>query len=132
MSADPLVLWLAFGLLITAMLALDLGLLSRGERVMTFRTAMGWSAVWIALALGFAAGIHQVLGPEPALAFLAGYLIEKSLSVDNLFVFLLVFGYFRVAPRHQPVWPDVVACAADLAAFHQPAEERPVRGGRRR
>ena len=102
MTIEPWVLWAAFGVLIAAMLALDLGLLSRKERVMTFRTALAWSAVWITLALLFGAGIHVVLGPEPALAFLAGYLIEKSLSVDNLFVFLLVFGYFQVPARYQP------------------------------
>lgn len=101
MAIDPTYLWIGFGVLIAAMLALDLGLLNRRAREVTFKAALTWSGVWIALALAFGAGIYAVLGREPALAFLAGYLIEKSLSVDNLFVFLLVFGYFGVPTRYQ-------------------------------
>jgi tellurite resistance protein TerC len=114
MSLDPTTLWIAFGAVLVVMLALDLGVLRRKPHVMGFREALGWSAVWVALALAFAAGVHVVHGRELALEFLAGYLIEKSLSVDNLFVFLLVFAAFRVPAAHQPkilAWGVVGAIA---------------------
>src|SRR5262249_49910938 len=91
-------------LLVLAMLALDLGVFHRKSHEVTIREALAWSGVWIILALLFNLGVYYWLGPEPALAFLTGYLIEKSLSVDNLFVFLLIFTYFRVPPLyHHPV-----------------------------
>ena len=93
--------WAGFILFVLAMLAIDLGVFHRKSHEVTIREALAWSGVWIILALLFNLGVYYWLGPEPALAFLTGYLIEKSLSVDNIFVFLLIFTYFRVPPRYQ-------------------------------
>jgi tellurite resistance protein TerC len=94
-------LWAGFGLFILLMLALDLGVFHRRAHAVRVREALTWSMVWIALALLFNAGIWIWMGHEPAMKFLAGYLLEKSLSVDNLFVFLLIFSYFRVPAQYQ-------------------------------
>ena len=93
--------WVGFTLFVLAMLALDLGVFHRESHEVTIREAMVWSGVWIALALLFNLGLYYWRGPQPALEFLTGYLIEKSLSVDNIFVFLMIFSYFRVPPRYQ-------------------------------
>lgn len=83
------------------MLALDLGIHHRNVRVPTFRRALAWSGVWIALAAGFALMLFVWQGHAAGLEFVTGYVIELSLSVDNLFIFLLIFQYFRVPPEHQ-------------------------------
>ncbi len=93
--------WILFNLAVIAMLALDLGVFHRTAHVVRVREALAWSAVWIALALLFNLGIYFVSGTERALEFLAGYLIEKSLSIDNVFVFVMIFGYFRVPAQYQ-------------------------------
>ena len=95
------IMWLVFGVAVSGMLVLDLGVFHRRAHKVSIREALVWSAVWIALALVFAVGVWFELGRERALEFLAGYIIEKSLSVDNLFVFLVIFSYFGVAPRYQ-------------------------------
>ncbi len=97
----PFAFWVLFNLFVLAMLALDLGVLQRRPHVISVREAMVWTAFWIVLAAAFAVVIHFWLGPRPALDFVTGFLIEKSLSVDNLFVFLLIFRYFRVAREYQ-------------------------------
>lgn len=97
----PLWAWAAFFLFITAMLALDLGVFQRKSHAVTMREALGWCAVWGTLAVAFAGLLWFWRGPEPAQQFLAGYLIELCLSVDNVFVFILVFAYFKVAPQYQ-------------------------------
>ena len=97
----PLWAWAAFFTFITAMLALDLGVFQRESHVVTMKEALGWCVVWVVLAFGFGALLWQWRGPEPAQQFLAGYLIELCLSVDNVFVFILVFAYFKVEPRYQ-------------------------------
>jgi tellurite resistance protein TerC len=97
----PLIFWVLFNLFVLAMLALDLGIFHRRARAMRFREAAGWSLMWIALSLSFWVLLHFWLGRQAALDFLTGYLLEKSLSVDNLFVFLLIFRYFKVSPPHQ-------------------------------
>lgn len=97
MPMDILV-WVAFGIFVLAMLALDLGVFHRKAHVIRTKEALIWTAFWIILALIFNVIILYWRGPEAALEFLAGYLIEKSLSVDNIFVFLLIFTYFKV-PR---------------------------------
>jgi tellurite resistance protein TerC len=99
MSGQSL-LWLAFGLLMTIMLVIDLGMNRRAHTV-SFRQALVWSVIWVSLALAFNAGIYAVLGKTKALEFFAGYIIEKSLSVDNLFVFIMIFGYFNIRGEHQ-------------------------------
>jgi tellurite resistance protein TerC len=93
--------WILFNLFVLAMLALDLGVFHRKAHVVRLKEALGWSVVWICLALLFNALIYFWLGRETALQFLAGYIIEKSLSVDNLFVFLLIFSYFSVPSIYQ-------------------------------
>ncbi len=81
------------------MLVLDLGVLNRRAHAIKFREALAWSALWLALAAGFALLVYFWHGRTPALEFITGYVVELSLSVDNLFVFLLIFRYFRV-PSH--------------------------------
>jgi len=100
MAGDTL-LWILFGGLVLVMMALDLGVFHRQKHEIKFKEAAAWSAVWIGLALAFAGLVWQVRGGQSALEFLTGYIIEESLSVDNLFVFLLIFGYFAVPARDQ-------------------------------
>jgi TerC family integral membrane protein len=97
----PVWAWVGFGLFVLAMLALDLGVFHRESHEVKVKESLIWSGVWIALALLFNLGLYYLRGPQPALEFLTGYLIEKSLSVDNIFVFLLIFTYFRVPMRYQ-------------------------------
>ena len=98
---NQVVLWVVFNLFVVAMLVLDLGVFHRKVHEVRIKEALLWSAFWIALALLFNLGVYFWRGPVTALEFLTGYLLEKSLSVDNLFVFLLIFTYFRVPPLHQ-------------------------------
>lgn len=93
--------WIGFNVFVLALLALDLGVFHRKARTVTVREAAGWSVAWIALGLAFGAGIWWFEGEEPALQYLAGYLIEKSLSVDNIFVIALIFSYFAVPALYQ-------------------------------
>jgi tellurite resistance protein TerC len=93
--------WVIFNAFVLAMLALDLGVFHRKAHAVKIKEALAWSAVWITLALFYNVGIYFWLGHQKALEFLTGYLIEKSLSVDNIFVFLLLFTYFRVAGEYQ-------------------------------
>ncbi len=93
--------WFAFNIFVVVMLALDLGVFHRKAHVIEIRESLVWSAVWVALALLFNLGIYFWRGPETALEFLTGYLIERSLSIDNIFVFLVVFSYFRVSSLYQ-------------------------------
>jgi TerC family integral membrane protein len=94
-------MWVAFNVFVLAMLAVDLGVVHRRAHEVTLKEALLWSGIWIALALLFALGVYVWYGSQPALEFLAGYLIEKSLSVDNIFVFVLIFSYFKVPGRYQ-------------------------------
>ncbi len=94
-------LWLIFGIVIAAALAMDLGILHRQARAVSFKEAAFWSVVWCALALAFAGVIALTSGRERALQFAAGYLLEESLSADNMFVFLVIFHYFGLTPAHQ-------------------------------
>lgn len=93
--SSHLVLWGCFIVLVVVMLAIDLGMNRKSHQV-SFKEALGWSLVWIGLALAFNVGIYFMMGKQPALEFLTGYLIEKSLSVDNLFVFIMIFTVFGV------------------------------------
>jgi TerC family integral membrane protein len=96
-----LTLWIGFNIFVLAMLALDLGVFHRRAHAVRVREAVIWSVVWIALAGVFNIVLYFGFGGEPALEFLTGYLIEKSLSIDNLFVFLIIFSYFRVPAEFQ-------------------------------
>src|SRR4030067_764170 len=100
MSAS-LLTWVLLNLFVVGMLALDLGVFHRKEKEVKFREAILWSLVWIVLALIFNLGIYFWKGQKLALEFLTGYLIEKSLSVDNIFVFLLIFTYLKVPSEYQ-------------------------------
>ena len=91
--------WVGFNAFVLAMLALDLGVFHRKAHVVRLREALSWSAVWVALAMTFNLGLYFWGGSKPAMEFLTGYLIEKSLSVDNVFVFAVLFAAFRV-PKH--------------------------------
>jgi tellurite resistance protein TerC len=93
--------WIGFNLFVVLMLAIDLGVFNRKAHVIGFREALGWSIVWISMALAFNLGLFIFHGPQVATEYLTGYLIEKALSVDNVFVFLLVFTYFGVDRRYQ-------------------------------
>ncbi|GAB4416287.1 MAG: TerC family protein [Bacteroidia bacterium] len=93
--------WVGFHVLIGVLLLIDLKIVHRHPHEIKLREALGWSAFWIGLALLFNAGIWIVEGSKPAVEFLTAYLVEKSLSVDNLFVFLMIFGYFNVPPHLQ-------------------------------
>ncbi|MFA6949670.1 MAG: TerC family protein [Lentimicrobiaceae bacterium] len=94
-------MWCGFGLVVIIMLVIDLGVFNRKAHVVEIKEALIWTAVWITLALLFNYVIYLFMGKEKALEYLAGYLIEKSLSVDNLFVFIMLFGYFNVDPKYQ-------------------------------
>ena len=91
----PIAYWIIFNLLIVIVLGIDLVRSYRSPHAMNVREALVASAGWIALALLFNGWIYWRFGSEPALAFFTGYLLEKSLSVDNLFVFLLIFAHFK-------------------------------------
>ena len=101
MITDPVV-WATFVAVVGVLLALDLGVLNRRSHVPSQREALGWSASIISVALLFGAFLWLRLGHDPGLEYFAGYLIELSLSVDNLFVFLLIFQYFAVPAALQP------------------------------
>jgi len=94
-------LWIGFNAFVLAMLALDLGVFHRKAHVVSIKESLTWTAVWVVLAMLFNAGIWYYSGPQKALEFFTGYLIEKSLSVDNVFVFALLFSYFAVPPIYQ-------------------------------
>jgi len=96
-----LLFWILFNVFVLAMLGLDLGLFNRRAHTVKFREAALWSAAWITLAAAFAVVVFFWHGRRPALEFVTGYVLELSLSVDNLFVFLLLFRYFKVSPAHQ-------------------------------
>ena len=96
-----LVFWIGFNLFVLAVLALDLGVFHKKSEPVSLKNALGWSAVWITLALAFCVLVYFWHGKQPALEFLTGYLIEQSLSVDNLFVFLVLFQFFKVPAEYQ-------------------------------
>jgi tellurite resistance protein TerC len=100
MENTPL-FWVGFNAFVLAMLLLDLLVFNRKAHVVKMREALGWSVFWITLSLVFNYLVYRTMGRQAGLEFLTGYLIEKSLSVDNLFVFLLIFSYFRVPPQYQ-------------------------------
>jgi tellurite resistance protein TerC len=96
-----LIFWIVFNAIILLLLFVDLAALNRGGRIVSFKQALLSSAVWILLAVIFAGVIHQWMGATKSLEFVTGYLVEEALSVDNLFVFILLFGYFKVPPEQE-------------------------------
>jgi tellurite resistance protein TerC len=130
MTTSPY-LWAGFNGFVLLMLALDLGVFHRKTHEVKVREAMIWSVVWIVLSFMFAGGVYQIKGSGPALEYIAGYLIEKALSVDNLFVFLVLFSYFQVplAYQHKVLFWGIIGAlimratlilvgAALIARFH--------------
>ncbi len=93
--------WIGFLGFVFLMLAIDLGIFNRKSHEIKIKEALIWSGVWITLALIFNYGIYIFYGKDKALEFLTGYIIEKSLSIDNLFVFIMVFTFFNIQPKHQ-------------------------------
>lgn len=111
--------WILFNLFVLVMLALDLGVFNRRPHSIGFREAMGWSVMWIALALAFAVVVYFWHGRTASLEFLTGYLIELSLSIDNLFVFLVIFRYFRVPGelQHRVLFWGILGALITRGAF---------------
>ncbi len=93
--------WIIFNVVVLGLLALDLGVFHRKAHAVSVKEAAIWSVIWISLSLLFNLGIYFFEGKEIAMQFLAGYLIEKSLSVDNIFVFIMLFSFFQVPPAYQ-------------------------------
>ncbi len=112
-------LWIGFNVFVLLMLALDLGVFHRKEHKVTFKEAISWSVVWVTLALIFNGWIYYDQGKDKALEFLTGYLIEKSLSVDNIFVFVLLFSFFKVPEqyRHRVLFWGVLGALLMRAGF---------------
>lgn len=101
MNIESHYLWIAFNLFVLGMLVLDLGVFHRKAHAVTVKEALIWTCVWISLALSFNVFIYYYFGSDKAYEFLTGYVIEKSLSVDNIFVFIMVFSYFNVSSSAQ-------------------------------
>jgi len=99
--SNQFLLWIGFIAFLITALIVDLKVFHRKAHEVKVKEALTWSAIWISLALAFAYGISIWMGSEKALLFITGYLIEKSLSMDNLFVFLMIFTYFQVPPQFQ-------------------------------
>lgn len=112
-------MWVIFAALITFMLVLDLGVFHRRAHTVSFREALIWSIIWITLALLFNGGVYWWKGARAGLEFLTAYLIEKSLSVDNIFVFLVIFSYFHVpsAYQHRVLFWGVLGALVFRAVF---------------
>ena len=130
MENTPL-FWLAFTVFVVALLLLDLLVFNRQAHEIKMREALGWSVFWVVLSLCFNLLVYRTMGHQAGLQWLTGYLVEKALSVDNLFVFLLIFSYFKVPVQYQHrilFWGVlgalllravfILAGAALLARFH--------------
>ncbi|HWG85463.1 MAG TPA: TerC family protein [Deinococcales bacterium] len=127
----PVWVWLSFIGFVLALLALDLGVFHRKAHVVSTREAAGWSLFWVMLSLAFAAGVYHFMGAQKGTEFITGYLIEKSLAVDNIFVFVMVFSFFAVpaALQHRVLFWGIIGAlvmrgamialgAALIAKFH--------------
>ena len=102
MRTHPVEVWVGFSALVAFLLILDLGVLNRRSHILAFREALSWSGALVVLALSFGAFLWWREGAQAGLEFYTGYLVELSLSVDNLFVFILIFQYFAVPEAFQP------------------------------
>jgi len=101
MDSGRIFIWIGFNLFVLALLAIDLGVFHRKAHSVSIKEATAWSIVWVSLAMIFNLGTYFTWGEEKALEFFTGYVIEKSLSVDNLFVFLMIFQYFSTPAEYQ-------------------------------
>ena len=120
-AVEDIWLWIGFTLFILLMLALDLGLFQRRPHVISMKEALAWFAVWTSLAILFNIGIvlFYERGLEAGLEFFTGFLVEKSLSIDNIFVFILIFNYFHVPPvyQHKVLFWGIVGAIVLRAGF---------------
>ena len=118
-SVGTPVLWIGFTAFVVAILVLDLSVFHRGAHEVRIREALIWTGVWIGMALLFNLGVYLWFGAQTGLEFFTGYLIEKALSVDNIFVFLLIFTYFRVpgALQHRVLFWGILAALVMRATF---------------
>lgn len=98
---DTVILWASFNIFVLAMLTLDLGVFHRKSHEVELREALIWTSVWITLAMFFNLFIYSYFGKETAIEFFTGYMIEKSLSIDNIFVIIMIFSYFQVPKAFQ-------------------------------
>ena len=112
-------LWVGFTAFVLALLALDLGVFHRKAHEVRVREALIWTAAWVSLSLVFNLGVYYWLGSERALEFLSGYVIEKALSVDNIFVFIVVFSAFAVPAKlqHRVLFWGILGALAMRAVF---------------
>jgi tellurite resistance protein TerC len=112
-------LWIGFIVFVLLMLALDLGVFNRKDHVVGFKEAGLWSCAWISLSLIFNAGLFWKFGTDHGLEFLTGYLIEKSLSIDNIFVFIVIFSAYKVPPiyQHRVLYWGILSALAMRAAM---------------
>jgi tellurite resistance protein TerC len=119
MLGTPIHVWVVFAVVITAALVLDLGVFHRKSKKVSLRVALIESAAWIVLSLLFAVYVHFSRGTQAGVAFLTGYLVEKSLSVDNIFVFVLIFRAFQVPERsqHKVLFYGVIGALVMRALF---------------
>lgn len=101
MSSTPLSVWIGFIIFVLFLLGLDLGVFNKKDHEVGFKESILWSLFWILLSLVFGAGIFYFKGHQDFVLFMTGYIVEKSLSVDNLFVFLLIFKYFKTPGKYQ-------------------------------
>jgi tellurite resistance protein TerC len=117
--AQPTELWIYFNIFILAALALDLGLFHKQARALSFREAVLWTTLWVMLAAAFALLLGHFSGRHKALEFATGYVIEGSLSADNLFVFLLIFQFFQVPPEleHRALFWGILGALVTRGAF---------------
>jgi tellurite resistance protein TerC len=97
----PIIFWILFNLFVLVMLALDLGVFHRKTHEVSVKEAITWTAIWVVMAMIFNGIIYFWQGKQPALEFFTGYLVEKALSVDNIFVFIMIFSYFQIPARLQ-------------------------------
>jgi tellurite resistance protein TerC len=114
-----LLFWILFNLFVLAMLAVDLCIFNRPAHLLKFHEALAWSVTWIALAAAFAVLIYVWHGHDAALEFTAGYIVELSLSVDNLFLFLVIFRYFQVPAdlQHKVLFWGIIGAIAMRGVF---------------
>ena len=97
----PLYDWIGFLIFIIIMLILDIGVFNKKDHEVQIKEAMMWSGIWIGLAIVFDVIVYLQFGHDRAMEFLTGYVIEKSLSIDNLFVFIMIFSYFHIKKMYQ-------------------------------
>jgi tellurite resistance protein TerC len=117
--AEPWTWWVAFNAFILIMIVLDLIVFQRGSHQVGMKEALFWSGFWIVLSLVFGAGVYHILGAEKGLQFLTGYVMEKAMSVDNIFIFILLFGFFKVEPKlqHRVLYWGIIGALIFRALF---------------